>query len=164
MTAPHFRMRLVEARLCHLLAQLPLFQIQFPSPLPLFRSKLWTKRVHLIYTAAPPTTTSHYSGHSPKWRLCVCVCTGACRHSWKWHWTCFSNSRVAFDWRTAEHCCGCSSRFSAGMPPPVFLCCLWFPLTHTVHLSHCYNSTCNFNDLFKFTSQMKCFLSRPICD
>lgn len=74
MTAPHFRMRLVEARLCHLLAQLPLFQIQFPSPLPLFRSKLWTKRVHLIYTAAPPTTTSHYSGHSPKWRLCVCVC------------------------------------------------------------------------------------------
>lgn len=107
----------------------------------------------------PPTTTSHYSGHSPNWRLCVCVCTGACRHSWKWHWTFFSNSRVAFDWRAAEHCCGCSLRFSAGMPPPVFFCCLWFLLTHTVQLLHCYNTTCNFNDLFKFTSQMKFFVS-----
>lgn len=158
MTAPHFRVRLVEARLCHLLAQLPLFQIQFPSPLPLFRSKLWTKRVHLIYTAAPPqqhpTTVAIHQTEG-----CVCVCTGACRHSWKWHWTFFSNSRVAFDWRAAEHCCGCSLRFSAGMSPPVFLCCLWFLLTHTVQLLHCYNTTCNFNDLFKFTSQMKFFVS-----
>lgn len=75
MTALHFRVRLVGARLCHLLAQFPLFQIQFPSPLPLFRSKLWAKRVHLIYTHTPP----HLPGHSPKWRqrpitVCVCLC------------------------------------------------------------------------------------------
>lgn len=46
----------------------PLFQIPFPSPLPLFRSKLWVKWVHLIYTAAPPQSPSHshLSGHSPK--------------------------------------------------------------------------------------------------
>lgn len=47
----------------------------------------------------------------------------------------------------------------AVVPPPVFLCCLWFLLTHTVQLLHRYNTTCNFNDLFKFTSQMKFFVS-----
>lgn len=74
MTAPHFRVRLVEARLCHLLAQLPLFQIQFPSPLPLFRSKLWTKRVHLIYTAAPPPPQQHPTTVAiHQTEGCVCV-------------------------------------------------------------------------------------------
>lgn len=82
MTALHFRVRLVGARLCHLLAQFPLFQIQFPSPLPLFRSKLWAKRVHLIYTAVSPPH-AHLSGHSPKWRqspttVCVFVCVSVC--------------------------------------------------------------------------------------
>lgn len=73
MTAPHFRVRLVEARLCHLLAQLPLFQIQFPSPLPLFRSKLWTKRVHLIYTAAPPPQQHPTTVAIHQTEGCVCV-------------------------------------------------------------------------------------------
>lgn len=26
-----------------------------------------------LHCCPPPTTTSHYSGHSPNWRLCVCV-------------------------------------------------------------------------------------------
>lgn len=72
MTALHFRARLVEARLCHLLARFPLFQIQFPSPLPLFGSRLWTKQARLVYAADPllPSLTLD----SPKRRMCVFVC------------------------------------------------------------------------------------------